>query len=56
MAADEPLAVKSFAEKHFAELAIMIASEKRRVEAKSKMRNRIYDEDDDKLDDDDGNE
>jgi hypothetical protein len=41
---DERHAVKSFAEKHIAELDRMIASERRRVEAEREMRNRSNDE------------
>ena len=43
---DERLAVKAFAEKHIAELDLMIASEQRRAEAEREMRNRSYDEND----------
>ena len=43
--ADERPAVKAFAEKHIAELDLMIASEQRRAEAEREMRNRNYDED-----------
>jgi ppGpp synthetase/RelA/SpoT-type nucleotidyltranferase len=53
--ADERPVVKAFAEKHIAQLNIMIASEQRRVETEREMRNRSYDEDDE-LDDDEGNE
>ena len=53
--ADERLAVKIFAEKHIAELDLMIALEQRHAEARREMRNRSYDEDD-KSDDDEGNE
>lgn len=49
--ADERPAVKAFAEKHIAELDLMIASEQRRAEAEREMRNRNYDEE---ADDDDG--
>lgn len=45
--ADERPAVKAFAEKHIAELDLMIASEQRRAEAEREMRNRSYDEEDD---------
>ena len=55
---DERPAVKAFAEKHIAELDLMIASEQRRVEAEREMRNRSYDEEDDESDhnDSDGGE
>ena len=53
--ADERPAVKAFAERHIAELDLMIASEQRRAEAEREMRNRSYDEDDE-LADNDGNE
>ena len=53
--ADERPAVKAFAEKHIAELDLMIASEQRRAEAEREMRNRSYDEDDDESDNDAGN-
>ena len=53
--ADERPVVKAFAEKHIAQLDLMIASERRRAEAEREMRKRSYDEDDDKSDDDDGN-
>lgn len=43
---DERPAVKSFAEKHVAELDLMIVSEQRRAEAEREMRMRSYDEDD----------
>lgn len=43
--ADERPAVKAFAEKHIAELDLMIASEQRRAEAEREMRKRSYDED-----------
>ncbi len=52
--ADERPAVNAFAEKHIAELDLMIASEQRRAEAEREMRNRSYDEED-KSYDDDGN-
>ena len=45
--ADERPTVKAFAEKHIAELDLMIASELRRAEAEMEMRKRSYDEDDD---------
>ena len=45
--ADERPAVRAFAEKHIAELDLMIASEQRRAEAEMEMRNRSYDEEDD---------
>ena len=45
--ADERPAVKAFAEKHVAELGLMIASERRRAEADREMRNRDYDDEDD---------
>lgn len=54
--ADERPAVKAFAEKHIAELDLMIASEQCRAEAEREMRKRSYDEDDDESDDDAGNE
>lgn len=54
--ADERPAVKAFAEKHIAELDLMIASEQRRAEADIEMRNRSYDEEDDESDDDASNE
>ena len=41
--ADERPAVKAFAEKHIAELDLMIASEQRRAETDREMRNRNYD-------------
>lgn len=44
--ADERPAVNAFAEKHIAELDLMIASEQRRAEAEREMRNRSYDEND----------
>ena len=53
---DERLAVKAFAEKHIAELDLMIAAELRRAETKMEMRNMSYDEDDDKSNDDVGKE
>lgn len=43
---DNRPAVKAFAEKHIAELDLMIASEGRRVESETEMRNRSYDRDD----------
>ncbi len=52
--ADERPMVKSFAEKHIAELDLMIASEQRRAEAAIEMRNRNYDEGDES-DDNAGN-
>ena len=42
---DDRPAVKAFAERHIGELDLMIASEHRRAEAESEMRNRSYDED-----------
>jgi ppGpp synthetase/RelA/SpoT-type nucleotidyltranferase len=48
--ADERPAVKAFAERHIAELEVMITSEQRRVEAEREMRSRNYDEEDDKPD------
>lgn len=56
--ADERPVVKAFAEKHIAELDLMIASEQRRAEAEREMRNRSYDEEDDESDhnDSDGGE
>lgn len=42
--ADERAAVKVFAEKHIAELELMIASEQRRAEAEREMRKRSYDD------------
>ena len=50
--ADERPEVKAFAEKHVAELDLMIASEQRRAEAEREMRNRSYDEEDKSYDDD----
>jgi len=55
MACRRTAAVKAFAERHIAELDLMIASEQRRAEAEREMRNRSYDEDDE-LADNDGNE
>lgn len=49
---DERPAVKAFAEKHIAELDLMIASEQRRAETRREMRNRNYDEEDKSYDDD----
>lgn len=49
---DERPAVKAFAEKHIGELDLMIASEQRRAEAEREMRNRSYDEENDKSGDD----
>jgi ppGpp synthetase/RelA/SpoT-type nucleotidyltranferase len=43
---DERPAVKAFAEKHIAELNLMIASERRWAESRREMRNRDYEEDD----------
>lgn len=43
---EESPAVKAFAEKHIAELDLMIASERRRAESRREMRNRDYEEDD----------
>ncbi len=43
---DERPAVKAFAEKHIAELDLMISSERRRAESRREMRNRDYEEDD----------
>jgi len=43
--ADERPTVHAFAEKHIAELELMIASEQRRAEAEREMRKRSYDED-----------
>jgi ppGpp synthetase/RelA/SpoT-type nucleotidyltranferase len=51
---DERPAVKAFAEKHIAELDLMITSERVRVEAEREMRKRDYDEEDDKADPNDG--
>jgi ppGpp synthetase/RelA/SpoT-type nucleotidyltranferase len=45
--ADERPAVKAFAEKHIAELDLMIASEHRRAEVEGEMRSRSYDEEED---------
>jgi hypothetical protein len=42
--ADERPDVKAFAEKHIAELDLMIASEQCRAEAEREMRNRSYDD------------
>jgi len=55
---EERPAVKAFAEKHIAELDLMIVSEQRRAEAEKEMRNRSYDEEDDDSDrnDSDGGE
>ena len=50
--ADERPVIKTFAERHIAELDLMIASEERRAEAEREMRNRSYSEDDDERDDD----
>jgi hypothetical protein len=44
--ADERPAVKTFAERHIAELDVMIASEQRRAEADSEMRTMSYEMDD----------
>jgi hypothetical protein len=52
---DERPEVKAFAERHMAELDLMIASERRRAEAEWEMRKRNYEEGDE-LDGDDGNE
>ena len=52
--ADERPAVKAFAEKHVAELGLMIASERRRAEVDREMRNRDYDDEDDEPDDNGG--
>ena len=49
--ADERPAVKAFAEKHIAELDLMIASEQRRAETEREMRNRSYNEDESDSDD-----
>ena len=54
--ADERPRVRAFAEKHIAELSLMIASEQRRAEAEREMRNRSYDEDGDASNDDADNE
>ncbi len=56
--ADERPAVKAFAEKHVAELDLMITSEQRSAEAEREMRNRSYDKEDDESDhnDSDGGE
>lgn len=54
--ADERPAVKAFAEKHIAELDLMITSEQRRAEAQREMRNRNYDDDDDEPNNNSGNE
>ena len=43
---DERPAVKAFAERHLAQLDVMIASEQRRAEAEREMRNRSYEEED----------
>jgi hypothetical protein len=54
--ADERPAVKAFAERHIAELDLMIASEQRRAEAEREMRKMSYDEEAEaELDDDDCN-
>ncbi len=50
---DDRLAVKAFAERHIAELDLMIGFERRRAETRREMRNRSYEEDDDKSDDGD---
>jgi ppGpp synthetase/RelA/SpoT-type nucleotidyltranferase len=50
--ADERPEVKAFAEKHIAELDLMIVSEQRRAEAEREMRSRSYDEEDKSYDDD----
>lgn len=52
--ADERPAVEAFAEKHVAELGLMVASERRRAEVDSEMRNRDYDDEDDEPDDNRG--
>lgn len=52
---DERPAVKAFAEKHIAELDLMIASEQRRAEAEKEMRNRSYDEEEDESNHNDSN-
>jgi hypothetical protein len=44
--ADERPAVKAFAERHIAELDLMIVSEQRRAEVEREMRKRNFDEDD----------
>jgi hypothetical protein len=54
--ADERPVVKAFAERHIAELNLMIASEQRRAEVEREMRNRSYDQDDDESDGNAGNE
>lgn len=46
-------AIKVFAERHIAELDLMIEFERRAAERRREMRNRSYEEDDDKSDDDD---
>jgi ppGpp synthetase/RelA/SpoT-type nucleotidyltranferase len=51
---DERPAVKAFAEKHIAELDLMITSAQARVEAAREMRKRDYDEEDGASDPDDG--
>jgi ppGpp synthetase/RelA/SpoT-type nucleotidyltranferase len=51
---DERPAVKAFAERHLAQLDVMIASEQRRAETEREMRNRSYDEED--ADTDDGSD
>lgn len=48
---DERPAVKAFAEKHIADLELMIAAEQRRAEADREMRKRSYGEDDESGDD-----
>ncbi len=53
--ADERPAVKSFAEKHIAELELMISSEQRRTESEREIRKRSYDSDDE-YDDGAGNQ
>ncbi|MGE3153503.1 MAG: hypothetical protein AB7G48_07080 [Nitrospiraceae bacterium] len=53
---DERSTVRAFAESHIAELDLRIASEQRRAESRKEMRNRSYDEYDDKSGDGVGDE
>jgi hypothetical protein len=48
---DDRPAVKAFAERHIAELDVMIAAEQRRAETEREMRNRSFDEEDADADD-----
>ncbi|WP_143032379.1 hypothetical protein [Nitrosomonas sp. Nm33] len=47
---DERSEVQAFAKRHIAELNLMITSEQRRTEAEREIRNRNYDEENDKDD------